>query len=218
LPFSPAGTGATIYKGAIRRDEPLRLVLPPAISVSGRVTVGGKDPARRPGVIHILAAYQGDPALSSALSIATTADADGHFVLSGVTSETYLVQAALDDIWLSSVAPLRAASVNIKPIHLAIPLPGSAVRPELRDRAGRPVVGRAVTMHRTGPLAYLWPHQLISDGAGSIYIPTLEAGKQTIHVNGESKPLKFHVPALATSPVVIPVRVTLVSVLSAIQK
>jgi len=52
---------------------------------------------------------------------------------------------------------------------------------------------------------------------GSIYIPTLEAGTQTIDVNGESKPLKFHVPPrdIASRH---PGWGNLVSVLSAIQK
>ena len=196
----PGERGATVYTGPIHRGDALRLILPPAISVEGSVTVGGENASHRAGTIRILAAYQGQGALSSALSVATTADARGHFALTGLTPGTYLVQATLDDIWLSSVATLHAENEKTQPITLGVPAPGTPVRLELRDRSGKPVVGRSITVERTGPLAYLWPHEWFSDGAGSIYIPTLEAGRHTIRVSGESRPREFRVRALPARP------------------
>jgi hypothetical protein len=141
--------------------------------------------------------------------VTTTADADGRFTLAGLTPGTYLVQAALDEIWLSSVVTVRVSDGTMQAIHLAVPSPGASVRLELRDRSGKPVIGHSVTIERSGPLAYLWPHELISDSAGSIEIPTMESGQQTIRVSGQSKPVKFRVSALPAPPVVLHLRMTL---------
>lgn len=201
--FLPGSRGATVYSGPVEHDKPLRFVLPPAISVSGRVTVGSKSPLRRPGVIHVLAAYQGKGALNPALSVETTADADGTFTLAGLTPGTYLVQAALDDIWLSSVSTLHVNGASPRPIRLAIPLPGAPVRVEIRDGSGVATVGHSITIERSGPLAGLWPREIITDGTGSVYLPTLEAGRQTLLASGAAKPVHFRVPPLPAEPVVL---------------
>jgi len=199
----PGERGATIYSGPVHPNKELRLVLPLAISVGGAVAVDGRKPSQRPGIIHLLAAYQDQGVLKSALSVETTADAQGQFTLAGLTPGTYLVQAVLDDIWLSSVATLHVPREKIEPVHLVIPAPGTAVRLELRDPSGKPLAGQSITLERSGPLAHLWPAHLISDGSGSIYIPTLETGRHTIHVSGVSRALTFDVPALPGPPLVV---------------
>jgi len=201
----PGARGAVIQTSPVRPDEPVRLVLPPAMSLTGRVTVGGASPSRRPGLIHVLAEYQGNGFLNAALSVATAADADGAFTLAGLTPGTYLVQAALDEIWLSSVATVHVAGPRGKPINLSIPLPGAAVQIKLQDASGNPVKGGSITIDRTGPLAGLWPRQWTSDGAGMIYIPTLEAGPHVIHASGSSRPVTVVVPPLQANPVQVQV-------------
>src|SRR5262249_44603773 len=82
--------------------RPLEIVLPPAATLRGRVTVGGR--AGVPvGAIRVLAAYEGKGhgRLAGALSVSATAQADGTFELAGLTPGRYSLQAALDDIWLS---------------------------------------------------------------------------------------------------------------------
>jgi hypothetical protein len=205
----PGERGATIYTGPVHANKELRLVLPPAISVGGAVTVGGRNPSQRPGVIHVLAAYQERGVLNSALSVETTADAQGQFLLAGLTPGTYLVQAVLDDIWLSSVATLRVSAGNIDSIHLAIPAPGTPVHLELFGASGKPLASQSITLERDGPLAYLWPVHLTTDGSGSLYIPTLEAGRHTIRISGATKNLTFVVPALPDPPIVVRLRTAL---------
>jgi len=206
LALLPGECGATIYTGPIHRDKPLRLVLPPPISISGSITVGGKNLLSRPGVVHIVAEYQDKGILNAALSIETTADAKGNFVLSGLTPGSYDVQAALDDIWMSAVTTVRVANKKLRPIHIAIPPPGAPVQITLVDRDGKPDIGHAATLDRTGPLSHFWPEKLRSDGAGLIYIPTMESGSHILHVDGVAKPVKIRVPPVPAAPVTVRVQ------------
>ena len=41
LPLLPGSTGATLLPPPERADDPLRITLPPPMSLEGRVTVGG---------------------------------------------------------------------------------------------------------------------------------------------------------------------------------
>jgi hypothetical protein len=206
LAFLPGECGATIYTGPIHRDKPLRLVLPPPISISGSITVGGKNLLSRLGAVHIVAEYQDKGILNAALSIETTADAKGNFVLSGLTPGSYHVQATLDDIWMSAVTTLRVANEKLRPIHIAIPPPGAPVQITLVDRDGKPDIGHAATLDRTGPLAHFWPEKLRPDGAGLIYIPTMESGLHILHVGGVPKPVKIRVPPVPAAPVTVRVQ------------
>jgi len=205
--FLPGACGATVQASLVRPGEPLHLVLPPPITIEGRVTVGGASPVNRPGTIHIVAAFQGRGFLNPYLGVETTADADGNFTLAGLTPGDYVVQASLDAIWLSSPTSVHITNDRPKAIKMDVPPPGAAVRLQLRDSSGKPVVAASITLERSGPMAALWPHEWISDGAGAICIPTLEAGRQTMHVAGASKRLRFKVPPLPTAPVVVPVTI-----------
>src|SRR5450432_108316 len=203
--FLPGACGVSVQTGPFQAGQPLRLVLPPPLSLNGRVTVGGLSPSHRPGAIHVLAAYQGKGALNPYASIATTADSDGRFTLAGLSPGEYLVQAALDDIWLSSPVRLRVSNAHLSSLKLAIPLPGAPVRIDVRDSSGKPMAKVPVILDHAGPMQALWPHEWITDGAGSVYIPTVEAGQHTFHVAGESKPVRFKVSPLPSPVMVVPV-------------
>ena len=205
--FLPGACGATVQTPLIQPGEPLHLVLPPQVTVDGRVSIGGASPVKRPGVIHIVAAFQGQGFLDPYLSVNTTADADGNFTVSGLTPGDYVFQASLDNIWLSSPVTLHVTTDRLRAIKLDIPLPGTAVRLELRDSSNMPVTSASITLDRSGPMAALWPREWISDGAGLIYIPTLESGRQTIRVSGAIKQLSFKVPPLPAATVSVPVTI-----------
>lgn len=205
--FLPGSSGATIQTSPVRPDEPVRLVLPPPTWLKGRVTIGGAAPSKRPGTVHVFAAYQGQGPLSSVLSVTTTADADGNFTLAGLTPGTYLIQASLDEIWLSQQEKVRVVAGNAKPIKLSIPLPGAPLHVKLVDSVGNPVMEKSITIDRTGPLAVLWPQRWTSDSLGAIYVPTLEAGRHRIRVSGSSTSLTINIPHLPAKPVEVRVRV-----------
>jgi hypothetical protein len=204
--YLPGACGATIQTSAVHPDEPVHLALPSPISLAGKVTVGGASPSHRPGTIHILAAFQGRGFLNSALSVTTTAQADGRFTLAGLTPGTYLIQASLDEIWLSPPEKVRVVGTTSRTIRLAIGLPGAPIRVKFLDSAGNPVAGKSIMIDRTGPLAALWPEQWTSDNAGVIYIPTLETGRHNLRVLGVAKPVAVDVPHLPAKPLEIQVR------------
>ena len=208
--FLPGSTGATIVPAPARSGDKLRITLPPAQGVGGQVTVAGVAPTHRPGQIRVVAAYQDRGMLNPALSLETTADPEGRFQLAGLTPGRYLVQAALDEIWLSPAVEQQVGERDPAPIALAIPAPGAPVRIRLLDRAGRPAIGARLTLDRpAGPLAAtLWPALFEADGAGVIQIPTVEAGRQTVRAEGSDNPVGFDVPALpAKAPVEVSITV-----------
>jgi hypothetical protein len=205
--FLPGACGATIQTSPVRPDDQVHLVLPRPISLTGLVTIGGVVPSNRPGIVHILAAYQGKDRYDSALNVTTTPDADGRFTLAGLTPGTYLIQASLDSIWLSQEEKISVADTRTKSIRLSIPLPGAPVLVKLVDSVGKPVVEKSITIDRTGPLAALWPPQWTSDSAGAIYIPTLESGRHKIRIPGSSTSLTVDVPHLPAKPVQVQILV-----------
>jgi hypothetical protein len=99
--FLPGTAGAAIKLLPRPPDGPLRITLPAPIAVSGRVLVGGVAPSGRRGTIEVLAQWQGEDFLKPYLNVKTTAEADGNFYLGGMTPGDYVIQAALDSIWLS---------------------------------------------------------------------------------------------------------------------
>jgi hypothetical protein len=205
--FLPGTSGAIVQTSPVRAGESVRLVLPPPISISGRVTLGNGSPSSRPGNVRILAAYQGNSYLNSALSLTTDADADGRFTLAGLTPGSYLVQASLDDIWLSSPVPVNVPAGNLRPLNLSIPFPGVPVVVQLLDSQGKPVAGESIEFDHLGPLAALWPRQWPSDAAGVVSIPTLETGRHRIRISGSTTSVDIDVPPLPGPPTRIQVRV-----------
>ena len=204
--FLPGTTGAVIQTSPVRAGEPVRLVLPPPISLSGRVTIGGAAPSSRPGNVQVLAAYQGQGTLNSALSLTADADAEGRFTLAGLTPGTYLVQASLDDIWLSSPVRVVVPARNPLALNLSIALPGVPVVVHLLDPQGKLVVGKSIEFDHPGPLSSLWPRQWTSDAAGVVFIPTLETGRHSIRVTGSSTSVNIDVPPLPGPPERIQIR------------
>ena len=199
IAFLPGMCGAIIKPTAKLADAPVHLVLPPPLSVTGNVSVDRS--ALRPGTgsIRVIAAYQGESFLALWLSVEAHADADGNFALKGLSPGKYQIQAALDEIWLSAPVTVNVSDQNPEPVHLAIAAPGAALRIQLRGEDNKPVAGGAITIDREGPLSSLWPQQWVSDGAGVIFVPTLESGKHTIRGKGLSKPEVIEVPPLRTA-------------------
>jgi hypothetical protein len=204
----PGTTGAAITPVPAAADQkspadPVRITLPPPVGAQGQVTIGGKPPADPRGTIRIRAAHQDQGALDEALSLETVADADGRFAFAGLSPGRYEVQAALDDIWLSPAASIEVRDRDLPPIILAIQSPGAPVLVHLLDQAGRPAIGAALILDQpSGPLtASLWPKQWISDGAGMIVIPTLEAGRHGLHTAGAAGAVAVDVPPLPAGAV-----------------
>jgi hypothetical protein len=181
--------------------------LPKPIAVSGQVLVGGVAPSRRTGAIKVFAEWQGEDFLKPHLNVQTTADADGNFFLGGMTPGDYVIQAALDSIWLSSPVIVHTGRGRLGPVRLKIPPPGAPLRLELRDQSGTPVLGSVVTIRHRGPLAWLWPREWVSDALGNIDIPTLEAGTKFLQLAGVAQPLHLKVPPLPADPLTVRIRV-----------
>lgn len=210
----PGSTGFAVttlipHAGLAWPTDPRRMVLPPPVSAAGRVTIGGAAPSGTPGTIRVYAAYQDQGNLDDTMSVEAFADKAGRFTLAGLTPGRYLVQAALDEIWLSSAVPLEIRDRDPPPLSLAIPAPGAPILLQVLDRAGRRVPGAAITLDRPpGPLAErLWPKQWIVEGAGLVTIPTLEAGRQVLHGMASLASVMVDVPALPHDPVEATLRV-----------
>jgi hypothetical protein len=194
----PGAHGAVIATPA--PGKPLELVLPSAKALRGRVTAGGAAPTGVSGSVRVLAAYEGQGRLNGVCSVQTTAQADGAFELAGLTPGRYRVQAALDDIWLSPTVTVEVADKPLAEAKLAIPAPGGAAVVTVVDPDGKPLPGRAVTVDRpTGPLTgQLWPAGWVTDGAGTVTIPALEAGRHTVRATGTDVSTEVVVPPLPT--------------------
>jgi hypothetical protein len=187
----PGAHGAAIVPVA-DLSKPVRVVLPPALRATGKVTVGGAAPTGRAAQIRVRAAYQGRDRLDDLLSVEAMAQEDGSFELAGLTPGRYRIQAALDDLWLSDTLAVEVKDKDFGPLTLVIGAPGTAVRLKFVDQLGKPRAGLEVVIHpptargqderethdkRIGPLgARLWPKQWMADGAGELYVPSLTVG------------------------------------------
>jgi hypothetical protein len=190
----------------------LRIVLPPPLSATGRVTIGGRPAQPREHQFVVNARYQGVGKLAPAMSREVATDADGSFRLNALTPGTYLVQASLDNIWLSASIRLKvdASAPNIPPLTLDIPAPGPGLNIKVVDKAGKPVADARATVSRPeGPINDgVWPKDFRTDGAGVLHIRPLESGRQTIRVQGADD-WSVDVPPLAglnaieTGPIVV---------------
>ncbi|HET6252092.1 MAG TPA: carboxypeptidase-like regulatory domain-containing protein [Tepidisphaeraceae bacterium] len=188
MAFLPGACGAVIVP-APKMGRVLSLILPPPLSLRGKITVGGMDAQQQTGTIRVYAAYEGKEFLNRMLSLGATAQADGSYELAGLTPGTYRVQAALDDIWLSTPQTLEVKDQPPMAMNLDIGRPGAPVRVKVTDEHGAGLTGKSVIiLGRTGPLAKtLWPDGFETDGAATAWIPTLESGKHTLLVGDVKK-------------------------------
>ena len=179
----------------------LRVILPPPLAVSGRVSLGGKDIRGSPSLFRVVAEYEGHGSLAGLLSRSVTPALDGSFELSGLTPGKYRVQAAMDKIWLSSSVRLTVGpnAASVKPILLDIGSPGPGIVMRVVDSTGKPLPDvRATIIRPAGPLAdMLWPDHFASDGAGVLRIPPLEVGTHRVQVLGAATDRLILVPPLA---------------------
>jgi hypothetical protein len=189
----PGRCGATVVPFAEFTASAARTIrLPMPISLRGKVTVGGKSPLMWNNQFRIFAGYEGRGSLNESLSLLVSAEADGSFELAGLTPGRYRIQAAMDDIWLSSSVTVEVTvnsvrGAGIEPLTLDVGLPGAPSVIHCIDKEGKPLVGVELHLQRPpGPLTErLWPTTLVSDGAGVVNVPPLEAGRHLFRVSNE---------------------------------
>ncbi len=130
----------------------LKIVLPPPLSATGKVTVGGKEIRGRRSQFVVVAQYEGKGKLDRWLSRTVAPDENGGFTLLALTPGTYRVQAAMDNIWLSPSLRLEvAAGAATKPLALDIGPPGPAIVVKVVNPKGKPVPGAGDTGPPGGP-------------------------------------------------------------------
>jgi protocatechuate 3,4-dioxygenase beta subunit len=190
----------------------LRIILPPPLSVTGRVTIGGKPAKPREHQFVVVANYDGLGKLAPAMSKKVVADADGSFRLNALTPGNYRVQATLDNIWLSPGVTLKvdANTPDMHPLSLDISPLGPGLMIKVVNRKGRAMANvRATVVRPDGPATEtLWPKDFRTDGAGVLHIPPLESGRQIIRVQGADErsidvPPLAGVNAVETEPIVV---------------
>jgi hypothetical protein len=198
----PGVAGAAVIPIDPKDPRPFRAVLPPPLKVSGRVTLGGQAIGSRNARIRVFAGHQGGGVLDGPLSVEAIVQADGRFVLRGLTPGPYQVQAARDGIWLSRSTTLKIASGE-KPADLTldIPEPGAAIKLVLVDEISRPAGRRRIKLTRPeGPLRELWPDDLFTGADGTVILRGLEAGTHQLAIEGEIAPRAFQVPGMGQVP------------------
>ena len=200
----PGANGAVIVPFQPGRD--IRLVLPPAITLHGRVTVSGQSVLGLPSQFRVRAAYEGKGRLNEALTVEATAQADGRFTLAGLTPGRYQVQATRDNIWLSGTQTLIVGEKALPEMTLDIAPPGVPVMLSLLDGRGKPLRDQSVKIVRPeGPLTdEIWPRMLTSDDTGLLRVDGLEAGHHLVMKSGRDEGgIGFDVPIwTATEPLV----------------
>lgn len=192
----PGASGAVIVP--FLPGQEMRLVLPPAIALHGRVTVSGQSVLGLPSQLRVRAAYLGKGRLNEALTVEAAAQADGTFTLAGLTPGTYQVQAARDNIWLSQTQTLTVGAAALPDMTLDIAPPGLPVILSFVDRQGKPLQDQAVEIERPdGPLTdEIWPGVLKTDASGKLRVDGLEAGQHFVKLSGQTtEGTRFAVPA-----------------------
>ena len=192
----PGASGAVIVP--FQPGQAMRLVLPPAIALPGRVTVGGHSVLRLPSQFRVRAAYQGKGRLNEALTVEATAQADGTFLLAGLTPGTYQVQAVRDNIWLSGKQTVTVGAEAPAEMTLDIATPGVPVILSLVDKQGKSRPSQEIKIVRPeGPLTEeIWPRRLTSDSTGLLRVDGLEAGHHVLTLAEKvNERFGFNVPA-----------------------
>lgn len=190
----PGDSGAVIVP--FLPGQEMRLVLPPAIALHGRVTASGQSVLGLPSQFRVRAAYLGKGRLNEALTVESTAQADGTWTLAGLTPGTYRVQAARDNIWLSQTQTLTVGVAALPKMTLDIAPPGLPVILSFVDRHGKPLRDQDVKIVRPdGPLTdEIWPSVLTTDTSGRLRVDGLEAGQHFAGLPKEATTAGFNVP------------------------
>lgn len=193
----PGLTGAALL--FYTPGQTVRIVLPPACTATGRVTIGGKSAAGLLrtlllGTLRVRAEYQKRGRLNDLLSRDVTCQPDGTFTLNGLTPGTYLVQAARDGIWLSASQTVIVGDAPVLPLALDIAPPGLPVTLHLSP-------GAAVSLDRpAGPLTdLLWPAVIRADGIGDLRLEGLEAGRHFVQPVTGGPRVEFDVPPVGAA-------------------
>lgn len=195
----PGSYGAvTMHAKVTGPLTPVKLILPPPISIRGLVTFGGKPLNHRASLITVRAQYAGKGYLDDLLSVQTSANADGSFTLGGLTPGPYHIQAAIDNLWVSRTIDIRASRF-IPPLRFNISPPGRPVVLICQDARGRPITDARVTVNiRPGPLtSRLLPSAWRTDGGGCVYLAGLSVGTYRVRI-GTYHPVVIEVPPLPT--------------------
>jgi hypothetical protein len=120
--------------------------------------------------------------------------------------------AAQLPIHAACAAPVHAAksiaAAIIRP-NIGIPVPTPPPGGSRQLNLSRPPNAKDQTVshfrRRAGPVtASLWPKQWISDGAGLVAIPTLEAGRQVLHSADAANAVTVEVPPLPAGALDVP--------------
>ncbi len=212
LPGSPPGPVVAAWlpgqSGAVivpfLPGQEMRLVLPPAIALHGRVTVSGQSVSGLPSQFRVRAAYLGKGRLNEALTVEAAAQADGTWTLAGLTPGTYQVQAARDTIWLSGAQTLVVGAAPLPEMSLDIAPPGLPITLKFVDQQGKPLRHQNVKIVRPdGPLTdEIWPGVLTTDTSGCLRVDGLEAGHHLVRLPEQAATAGFDVPVWtpASSP------------------
>lgn len=179
--FLPGSHGMLIQPFASGLESnKIRLVLPPAIRVQGKVTLDGRSLPTIPGFVRVRAVPVEQGRLTSLLTVEVTVQSDGSFTLAGLTPGKYRVQAALENIYLSpeQIITVPASALgDLSAIALRLPRPGKAVVLSVGVKyADAPAT--LVEKLPDGPLAtQTYARFYPVDGAGDLRIEGLPAGK-----------------------------------------
>ena len=195
----PGSTGATIVP--LEPGRATRVVLPAPVAAEGTISLGGRPIAGAGGRIRVVADHKGRGVLDAALGREVTATPDGRFTLPGLTPGRYLVQAAREEIWVSSPVELDVAPGQAPPpLTLDIPEPGEDVALKVVDPDGHPLADESLTLARpAGPLAGLWPATFHTDASGVLILRGLPAGQHVVTLADATGEASFQVrPAPAS--------------------
>ncbi|MEO7717423.1 MAG: carboxypeptidase-like regulatory domain-containing protein, partial [Capsulimonas sp.] len=194
------GVSGVVYAPYVK-GKAVRLVLPPPITIRGRVTVAGKSISSLTSQFQIKAKFQGSDWSGTLCDVKAFAESDGSFMLLGLTPGAYKIQAARDGIWLSQSQMLVVRKGEEPNLKFDIPAAGAPVVLKFVDASDAPLTDQIVELRRpSGPLAdALWPKSLTTDSAGMLRLEGLEAGRQTVIIpasfpSSKLQEISFDVP------------------------
>ncbi len=194
----PGRCGPTVLPTEPRQKGLVKIVLPPPVGVTGKVTVGGKSAAGLKATIRVVAVDDSKKALPWVYAIKATPDADGQFRLDGLVPGKYRVQASLDNIWVSKTIVLNVTKAGAKGIELDILALGEPIEVKVLGEDGKPLPNEEVKpVLPSGPLTDIIHHgNLTSDAEGKVRLEGLPAGKHLLKIVRTGRTQEITIPAL----------------------